>query len=177
MNTIARTGLAFAAAAAVPAAVTLVPYAAMTLTAYGQSDEVYAWMQVRSFGMTAFLVSLGHVIILGAPAFVFLQLRQLVTWWSSVSVGFIAACVPLSLWAWLVRYPEAQQNYAAGGLGGDAASANAWSLLSSLLSIGSVGLLGAIGGLSFWFVWQALRPNQWFKPTVPPPLRSSGPAT
>jgi hypothetical protein len=133
MNIVARIAIAALIASAAPA----LPFLAISLLAGGESGSL-------RIALVAWAICAAHVFVLGVPAFLVLQRKQLANRRSLMLAGLALGSVPIPL-AFL---PNALR----GG---------SFNFSGTLV----FGLLGVFSAWVFWFVWSRLGPNNSFKPT------------
>jgi hypothetical protein len=151
--------LALLAAAVLPALLVVALYARGSLS----MGDGYGWIRTRNFAVLVLLVSSGHVLVLGIPAFLALKHLKLIRWWSSIVVGFLLGSVPAGIFTWPLRSSNsnASASYWHGGkmvqtmVNGVPTTAG-W--IHYAESVAYLGMYGAIGGIAFWLVWRRERP-------------------
>ncbi|HSC08979.1 MAG TPA: hypothetical protein VLD59_19300 [Steroidobacteraceae bacterium] len=158
MRAVVASACGILAAAAVPAALLVVPYAIGSL----EHEDAYAWVRIRTFATIALFISAVHVLVLGLPAFLLLHGLGKVRWWSAITGGFVLGCIPVGVWTWPMRYTDLKStsSYWDGEkmvqtMVDGVPTAAGW--LSYVSSVSLMGLLGALGGLAFWLAWWGVR--------------------
>ena len=156
--------IAFTLACLVPALVIIIPYALGNIG----TEDGYGWVRTINFAGIALIISGAHVLILGLPCFLTLKMANIITWWSSVSAGFVVACIPIAVYTWPLAYPEMKTTASHG---------NGETLVHTMIdgvptiagwfeyfeSIVFMGLFGALGGLVFWLAIRVKGSNKSLK--------------
>ena len=92
---------------------------------YGPGTGSDGFIAVMMVFFIAYLIAIGHILILGIPAFLLGLRLHAIYWWSCILVGFVIGGLPVTL---LTRAPQ--------------------------VVFIPYGLCGAIAGLGFWFLWR-----------------------
>jgi hypothetical protein len=136
----ARTAVSAFIASAVPP----LPFLAIALL-------VKADVTALQFAGVIWLISLGHVVVLGLPVFFWLWRTGSVNSWSLLAVGFVLGFVPAAIYSWP----------------GPPITDHLLHWLTRFGGPGFMGVLGAFSARAFWSVWYRLGPNNSFKPNPP----------
>lgn len=162
--------LAFLVAALVPTCLMTLWYLYGQFTTFSPGDP-HIWISTQKFFIFCWLISLGSVVLLGVPAYLFLRWRNLVRWWSSIAGGFVMAALTVAIGTWPLRYSEFRTSSSFKGV---------WNLIDGVPTAAGwlryaegvcfFGILGAVSGLSFWLVLRALGSCHSARTT---PLRNS----
>lgn len=160
MKNVYKYSLAFLAACVVPALCIVIPYGIDTL----KLNDGYGWLRIQNFGLTALFISSCHVILLGVPLLMFMNVKKMVFWWSSILAGFVLGCIPMAFWTWPLRYADGTKysrqwdgekmvDHIVDGV----VTSAGWQ--AYIEAVAFIGVFGAIGGLAFWVVFRAVSPN------------------
>ena len=128
----------------------------------------------------ALFIALGHVVVLGLPAFLLLSHFGRANVWTSALSGFVIACIPVGAFSWPLRYPEMKTTASAWNgteivqtMVDGVPTLAGW--LQYLQLVGFFGAFGLVSGLTFWLVYrQGMSPNQPLHPTLRASALSAG---
>jgi hypothetical protein len=149
-------------------AVTVLP-ALIVIALYDRGSQTmgdgYGWIRTRNFAILALLVSGGHVLVLGLPAFLSLKHLKMIRWWSSIVAGVLLGGGPAEIFTWPMRSSksDASAGYWHAGkmvqtMVSGVPTAAGW--IQYAESVGYLGMYGAIGGIAFWLVWRRGDPKE-----------------
>jgi hypothetical protein len=122
----------------------------------------------------AFVIALGHAVVLGVPAVALLWHRRLVNWFTALATGFVIGAVPFGFISWPLSYgnTNAWIDHVQTIANGVPTAAGWIQYVRTLLTFGA---FGALGGLACWlwlWIWRAL-PTLDEKPGTVHQLRNS----
>jgi hypothetical protein len=106
----------------------------------------------------AFVVALGHAVVLGVPAVALLWHWRLVNWLTALVTGFVIGVLPIGFISWPLSYgnTNAWIDHVQTIVNGVPTAAGWLQYLRGLVTFGA---FGALGGLSCWLwlrIWRAL---------------------
>jgi hypothetical protein len=115
------------------------------------------------------LISGFHVIVLGLPIVWVLNKLDKLKAWTLVISGFVAGCLPMSIWTWPIDYSYKSGYSYWNGKETVIAKANGVPTLIGwvdyLQGVAFMGVFGIIAAVSFWWAWKRNSTNKSFKPT------------
>lgn len=108
--------------------------------------------------MFVVVIALGHLLLLGVPAFLFLNKRNKISARSSSTAGFICGASPTAILLWPLWNPELQttvshrfgEEYIVTTIDGIPTLAG-W--IEYILVFSFMGAFGVVAGFCFWMVW------------------------
>jgi hypothetical protein len=107
---------------------------------------------------SAFVIALGHAVVLGVPAVALLWQRRLVNWVTALATGFVIGVLPVGFISWPLSHGNTNawidhvQTIANG-----VPTAAGW--IQYLRGVVTFGAFGALGGVACWLwlrIWRAL---------------------
>ena len=104
------------------------------------------------------VIALGHLLLLGVPAFLLLNKRNKISAWSSSTAGFICGASPTAILLWPLWNPE-MMTTTSHRLGEE----NIVTMIEGIptlagwveyvLTFSFMGAFGVVAGFCFWMVW------------------------
>nr|MDP9128020.1 hypothetical protein [Pseudomonadota bacterium] len=114
-------------------------------------------------GAVIFCLGFLNAVLLGFPAYLFLNRIGLVRWWTALAAGFLLGSLPMAVILWLEKnHARAHKIWRSDELIHYLASgAPADNLVTPqfVASLCVSGLMGMIGGLTAWLVWHRTAPQ------------------
>lgn len=158
--------LEFSARTAVAAGVaSWVPSLILVIAAAASGTIMNQWTVFTV--LVAWVVTAGHLLILGLPAFLVLRWRRILSWRSLALCGFLAGCLPVAVLSWPLG---SDYGYTSGGnwfgsyvifYRDGVPSLYGW--LRYVQGAVLLGLLGLACALAFWRIWlwlESAEPNE-----------------
>jgi hypothetical protein len=159
-----KTVLAFFVAIAVPVC-SVTGWYLWDQFATFERDDPYIWVRTGHFLVLCALISAGHVVVLGAPAYAVLRWRKAVHWWSAVCTGAVLGAAPLAVLSWpMYNSPVSASVDGVQTIVNGVATLAGW--LQYLESILLFAACGAAAATAFWLT--ARSPNNSSKRTRVP---------
>jgi hypothetical protein len=147
--------LAALLAAAATAAMAFAGYGTILTWSAGEAALGPSLLLGAAVWLPAFVVALGHAVILGLPAYLVLRWAGWTGWWVSLACGFAIGCLPFAI------YFSPFDNAASFSQVGDkvliengVTTPAGW--IDYGKTVAGLGLLGLIGGLAAWLTWYGL---------------------
>lgn len=153
----------FILAALIPALLMTAWYLYGQFVVFGIGDE-YIWIRTSGFLSWCIIVSFGHVLILGVPAYLIVSRFYMVKWWSAIVGGFLLGSIPIAIFTWPLRYPLLKISSSSNGVPimiDGVPTIAGW--LEYISGFSFFGACGAVGAMMFWVV---AAPNKSFKRTA-----------
>lgn len=124
---------------------------------FGISDE-YIWVRTSGFLSWCFIVSSGHVLFLGMPAYLLVRRFSVVRFWSTIVGGFLLGSIPIAIFTWPLRYPLQKVSSTSNGV--QTMIDGVPTMAGWLEYIGAFSFFGVCGAVAAMVFWVVAAPNK-----------------